>query len=105
MTTTPDPAILTCSFCGKTQREVRKLIAGPACFICDECVNLCNDIMVEENLRNQQWVSGLGIPKPHEIKAILDEYIIGQDKAKKSHETIQNIGKRISELLWWLWCR
>jgi ATP-dependent Clp protease ATP-binding subunit ClpX len=100
MTTTPDPAILTCSFCGKTQREVRKLIAGPACYICDECVNLCNDILAEENLRNQQWVAGLGIPKPHEIKAILDEYIVGQEKAKKTLSVaVHNHYKRINSRL------
>ena len=100
MTQTVDPAILTCSFCGKAQREVRKLIAGPACFICDECVNLCNDILVEENLRSQQWVAGLGIPKPHEIKGILDEYIIGQDKAKKTLSVaVHNHYKRINSRL------
>lgn len=95
--TTNDPAILNCSFCGKSQREVRKLIAGPSCFICDECVNLCNDIMAEENLRNKEWVANLGIPKPHQIKKILDEYVIGQDHAKKVLSVaVHNHYKRIN---------
>ncbi|MBI2341878.1 MAG: ATP-dependent Clp protease ATP-binding subunit ClpX [Deltaproteobacteria bacterium] len=93
----PDPAALSCSFCGKNQRDVRKLIAGPTVFICDECINLCNDILAEENLNNQQWVTGLGIPKPHEIKKILDEYVIGQDKAKKILSVaVHNHYKRIA---------
>jgi ATP-dependent Clp protease ATP-binding subunit ClpX len=93
----PDPAVLNCSFCGKNQRDVRKLIAGPTVFICDECINLCNDILAEENLRSQQWVTSLGIPKPHEIKKILDEYVIGQDKAKKTLSVaVHNHYKRIA---------
>ncbi|MEJ2177712.1 MAG: ATP-dependent Clp protease ATP-binding subunit ClpX [Gammaproteobacteria bacterium] len=74
--------LLYCSFCGKSQHEVRKLIAGPSVFICDECVELCNDIIREElDDRSQQGDTKL--PKPHEIKAVLDEYVIGQQRAKK----------------------
>jgi ATP-dependent Clp protease ATP-binding subunit ClpX len=74
--------LLYCSFCGKSQHEVRKLIAGPSVFLCDECVELCNDIIREE-MQEQSAVSGEKLPKPHEIKEILDEYVIGQADAKK----------------------
>jgi len=74
--------LLYCSFCGKSQHEVRKLIAGPSVFICDECVELCNDIIREE-MQEQGAAVGDKLPKPHEIKKILDEYVIGQDRAKK----------------------
>ncbi len=78
-----DPTNLSCSFCGKSQKEVRKLIAGPTVYICDECIDLCNDIIAEENARTDQSTAKTGIPKPHEIKNILDEYVIGQERAKK----------------------
>ena len=74
--------LLYCSFCGKSQHEVRKLIAGPSVFICDECVELCNDIIREE-MQEQTTAKGTKLPKPHEIRAILDEYVIGQERAKK----------------------
>ena len=74
--------LLYCSFCGKSQHEVRKLIAGPSVFICDECVELCNDIIREE-MQEQSSSSGNKLPKPKEIKQILDEYVIGQESAKK----------------------
>ncbi|CAI8861441.1 ATP-dependent Clp protease ATP-binding subunit ClpX [Methylocaldum szegediense] len=74
--------LLYCSFCGKSQHEVRKLIAGPAVFVCDECVELCNDIIREE-LQENVAASVDKLPKPKEIKAVLDEYVIGQEKAKK----------------------
>jgi ATP-dependent Clp protease ATP-binding subunit ClpX len=74
--------LLYCSFCGKSQHEVRKLIAGPSVFICDECVELCNDIIREE-MQEQSPVSGEQLPNPHEINNILDEYVIGQNDAKK----------------------
>ncbi|MCC5795390.1 MAG: ATP-dependent Clp protease ATP-binding subunit ClpX [Chromatiales bacterium] len=77
-----DGKLLYCSFCGKSQHEVRKLIAGPSVFICDECVELCNDIIREE-LEDRQEQSGAKLPKPHEIKKVLDEYVIGQERAKK----------------------
>jgi ATP-dependent Clp protease ATP-binding subunit ClpX len=74
--------LLYCSFCGKSQHEVRKLIAGPSVFICDECVELCNDIIREElDERSEQGQTKL--PKPREIKDVLDEYVIGQQRAKK----------------------
>jgi len=74
---------LQCSFCGKSQKEVKKLIAGPTVYICDECIGLCNDIIAEEVDREESFSSGTPLPKPAEIKAILDEYVIGQDRAKK----------------------
>ncbi len=77
-----DGKLLYCSFCGKSQHEVRKLIAGPSVFICDECVELCNDIIREE-LDDRAERGRDDLPKPQEIKAILDEYVIGQQIAKK----------------------
>jgi ATP-dependent Clp protease ATP-binding subunit ClpX len=77
-----DGKLLYCSFCGKSQHEVRKLIAGPSVFICDECVELCNDIIREE-LEDTGETSRDKLPKPAEIKAVLDEYVIGQQRAKK----------------------
>lgn len=77
-----DDKLLYCSFCGKSQHEVRKLIAGPNVFICDECVELCNDIIREEMEENTH-VTGHKLPKPHEIKQVLSEYVIGQEQAKK----------------------
>ncbi|HUL10780.1 MAG TPA: ATP-dependent Clp protease ATP-binding subunit ClpX [Methylococcaceae bacterium] len=74
--------LLYCSFCGKSQHEVRKLIAGPAVFVCDECVELCNDIIREE-LQDNAAAGSDKLPKPKEIKAVLDEYVIGQEKAKR----------------------
>jgi ATP-dependent Clp protease ATP-binding subunit ClpX len=79
---TDDGKLLYCSFCGKSQHEVRKLIAGPSVFICDECVELCNDIIREE-LDEKAERGRDKLPKPHEIKAVLDEYVIGQQTAKK----------------------
>jgi len=75
--------LLYCSFCGKSQHEVRKLIAGPSVFICDECVELCNDIIREEIQDKSAGGGGSKLPIPHEIRNILDEYVIGQAHAKK----------------------
>ncbi|MFK8030813.1 MAG: ATP-dependent Clp protease ATP-binding subunit ClpX [Gammaproteobacteria bacterium] len=77
-----DGKLLYCSFCGKSQHEVRKLIAGPSVFVCDECVELCNDIIREE-LEERSDTGDDKLPTPHEIKATLDEYVIGQMRAKK----------------------
>ncbi|HET6418463.1 MAG TPA: ATP-dependent Clp protease ATP-binding subunit ClpX [Polyangiales bacterium] len=74
---------LQCSFCGKSQKEVKKLIAGPTVYICDECIGLCNDIIAEEVEREESLTTTTPLPKPAEIKKILDEYVIGQDRAKK----------------------
>lgn len=74
--------LLYCSFCGKSQHEVRKLIAGPSVFICDECVDLCNDIIREEVQEAESKSTNDTLPTPQEIKNTLDEYVIGQDKAK-----------------------
>jgi ATP-dependent Clp protease ATP-binding subunit ClpX len=73
---------LSCSFCGKSQREVRKLIAGPTVYICDECIKLCNEIIAEENER-EEGKPQVSLPTPSEIKSFLDDYVIGQDYAKK----------------------
>ncbi len=77
-----DGKLLYCSFCGKSQHEVRKLIAGPSVFICDECVELCNDIIREE-MHEGAGETSTSLPKPHEINGHLDEYVIGQAEAKK----------------------
>ncbi len=77
-----DGKLLYCSFCGKSQHEVRKLIAGPSVFVCDECVELCNDIIREE-LEDRAERARDKLPKPSEIKKVLDEYVIGQERAKK----------------------
>jgi ATP-dependent Clp protease ATP-binding subunit ClpX len=87
---------LKCSFCGKTQDQVRKLVAGPGVYICDECIELCTEI-VEEELGTEEEVEFKDVPKPKEIREILDEYVIGQDQAKKSLAVaVYNHYKRIN---------
>ena len=87
---------LYCSFCGKSQHEVRKLIAGPTVFICDECVELCMDIIREEH-KTGLIKSGDGVPTPHEICVVLDDYVIGQDRAKRVLSVaVHNHYKRIN---------
>ena len=75
---------LTCSFCGKSQREVRKLIAGPTVYICDECIRLCTDIIEEEVDRVADSPQVGTLPTPRELSGYLDDYVIGQDRAKKA---------------------
>ena len=74
---------LCCSFCGKSQKEVKKLIAGPTVYICDECIALCNDIIAEEVEKDEPYAGSDPMPKPAEIKTILDDYVVGQERAKK----------------------
>ncbi len=91
-----DKGQLKCSFCGKTQDQVRKLVAGPGVYICDECIELCNEI-VEEELGDEEEFELKDVPKPSEIKGILDSYVIGQDRAKKSLAVaVYNHYKRIN---------
>ncbi|MEZ4402340.1 MAG: ATP-dependent Clp protease ATP-binding subunit ClpX [Kofleriaceae bacterium] len=91
-------ASLTCSFCGKSQKEVKKLIAGPTVYICDECIGLCNDIIAEEIEKDEPGYGAGVIPKPAQIKKVLDEYVIGQDRAKKILSVaVHNHYKRIDQ--------
>jgi ATP-dependent Clp protease ATP-binding subunit ClpX len=88
---------LQCSFCGKSQRDVKKLIAGPGVYICNECIDLCNDIIVEEQAKEASTEAPVKIPKPSEIKNVLDQYVIGQDQAKKTLSVaVHNHYKRIN---------
>ncbi|MEQ8235354.1 MAG: ATP-dependent Clp protease ATP-binding subunit ClpX [Syntrophomonadaceae bacterium] len=95
---------LKCSFCGKTQDQVKKLVAGPGVYICDECIELCNEIIEEELAEDIGFKMG-DIPKPQEIRATLDEYVIGQDTAKKSlavavynHYKRINLGSKLDDV-------
>src|ERR1700683_5619924 len=96
----PPGGNLNCSFCGKSQKEVKKLIAGPTVYICDECIGLCNDIIAEEIEKEDPKDVKLRVPRPSEIKTILDEYVIGQDRAKKIlavavHNNYKRIDSRV----------
>ncbi len=95
---------LKCSFCGKLQDQVKKLVAGPGVYICDECIELCNEIIEEELAEDLGFEMG-DIPKPHEIREILDHYVIGQDKAKKilavavyNHYKRINLGMKLDDV-------
>ncbi|MGZ4163210.1 MAG: ATP-dependent protease ATP-binding subunit ClpX [Tumebacillaceae bacterium] len=91
-----DKGQLKCSFCGKTQDQVRKLVAGPGVYICDECIELCNEI-VEEELGEEEEFEMKDVPKPREIQQILDSYVIGQDQSKKALAVaVYNHYKRIN---------
>ncbi len=90
---------LQCSFCGKSQRDVKKLIAGPGVYICNECIDLCNDIIVEEQTKEIHSEPPVKIAKPSEIKEVLDQYVIGQDQAKRALSVaVHNHYKRIHRL-------
>ncbi|RZA24640.1 MAG: AAA family ATPase, partial [Proteobacteria bacterium] len=92
--------LLYCSFCGKSQHEVKKLIAGPSVFICDECIDLCNDIIRDET-SNVETVAGAksDLPTPHEISELLDQYVIGQQTAKRILSVaVYNHYKRLKHL-------
>src|ERR1051325_112530 len=96
-----DHGSLSCSFCGKSQKEVKKLIAGPTVYICDECIGLCNDIIAEEVEKDAQYAGSTPIPKPADIKAALDEYVVGQHRGKKIlavavHNHYKRIDSRVS---------
>ncbi|MFM7204076.1 MAG: ATP-dependent Clp protease ATP-binding subunit ClpX [Myxococcota bacterium] len=91
-----DVGSLSCSFCGKSQKEVRKLIAGPTVYICDECIELCNDIIAEEYEREDYYANRSVVAKPRDIKRHLDEYVVGQERAKKNLAVaVHNHYKRI----------
>ena len=86
-----------CNFCGKNQREIKKLVAGPGVYICDECVELCNDIIYEDALSSPSSHALDNVPKPHEIKAHLDQYVVSQERAKKIISVaVHNHYKRVS---------
>ena len=88
---------LNCNFCGKSQKEVKKLIAGPGVYICDECIELCNDIIYEDSVKQVSKTNLDNVPKPQEIKEHLDNYVIGQDRAKKIISVaVHNHYKRLS---------
>lgn len=89
---------ISCSFCGKSQEQVKKIVAGPGVYICNECVDLCQEIM-EEEFSKQAFENDMEVPKPHEIRAILNEYIIGQEAAKKALSVaVYNHYKRVNHL-------
>lgn len=95
-----EKSTLSCSFCGKSQREVKKLIAGPGVYICDECIDLCNDIIVEEQDKEDRSSSLLTVPKPQELYEAMGEYVIGQERARKTLAVaVHNHYKRVNSVL------
>lgn len=99
MTTKDTNGALRCSFCGKGQKEVKKLIAGPGVYICDECIDLCNDIIDEEKDRETAVKGTFKVPKPSDIKTYLDDYVIGQVQAKKTLAVaVHNHYKRVNSM-------
>ena len=93
-------AHLKCSFCGKSQEQVRKLIAGPGVYICDECIRLCTDIIDEETVKETETDGPSRLPAPQELSERLDEYVIGQERAKKILSVaVYNHYKRINHNL------
>ncbi len=99
MTTKDTNGTLRCSFCGKGQKEVKKLIAGPGVYICDECIDLCNDIIDEEKDRETAVKGTFKVPKPSDIKTYLDDYVIGQTQAKKTLAVaVHNHYKRVNAM-------
>ncbi|MCB0337322.1 MAG: AAA family ATPase, partial [Bdellovibrionales bacterium] len=89
---------LVCSFCNRTQEEVRKLIAGPSVYICDECIDLCNDIIAEEVDQEDGIIGDSDVPRPKEIKSFLDQYVVGQEYAKRVLSVaVHNHYKRIDQ--------
>src|SRR3982750_572257 len=96
--------LLTCSFCGKSQNDVRKLIAGPGVYICNECIDICNEI-INDDEQTATTATRASLPKPAEIKAFLDEYVIGQEESKKrlsvavyQHYKRLELGRRRSDV-------
>lgn len=96
MSTKRDDNTLFCSFCGKSQKEVKKLVAGPSVYICEECIGLCNDIIAEEAETEAEAPDTFTVPRPSEIKEVLDAYVIGQERAKKTLSVaVHNHYKRV----------
>ena len=83
--------LVKCSFCGKPQDQVRRIVAGPGVYICDECVSLCQEIVAEDT-GSHNHMESTALPKPAELKAVLDQYVVGQEAAKKALDTIAELG-------------
>src|ERR671911_560538 len=89
---------LLCSFCGKSQRQVKKLIAGPGVYICDECIDLCNEI-IDEELTGAPTFDLENLPKPMEINSVLQEYVVGQEPAKRTLTVAGYVGEDVENIL------
>ena len=89
---------VSCSFCGKSQDQVKKIVAGPGVYICNECIDLCKEI-IDEEFNDAGYGEFLEVPKPHEIRGILNDYVIGQEQAKKSLSVaVYNHYKRVNQM-------